>query len=153
MGMRRSPLFKFRAKLLVVLILTSTVSPGMVWCHESDGSAKIAYGPCSAIPIPESSTETSSFSGCVEAGCDSCVDTPIFTIGPTEDYSHHLADLIANMASIAPYCFTHRFRYSAGNCNLICFKRNLSFYGFNQILCSSNLILSSCGPFALLQAE
>jgi len=103
MGMRRSPLFKFRAKLLVVLILTSTVSPGMVWCHESDGSAKIAYGPCSAIPIPKSSTETSSFSGCVEAGCDSCVDTPIFTIGPTEDYSHHLADLIANMAAIAPY--------------------------------------------------
>ena len=104
MGMRRSPLFKFRAKLIVVLILTSTVSPGMVWCHESDGSAKIAYGPCSAIPISESSTEASSFSGCVEAGCESCVDTPIFTIGPTEDYSHHLADLIANMAAIAPYC-------------------------------------------------
>ena len=104
MGMRRSPVFKFRVKLLVVLILSSTVSPGMVWCHETDGSAKIAYGPCSAIPIPKSSTETSSLSGCVEAGCDSCVDTPIFTIGPTEDYSHHLADLIANMASIAPYC-------------------------------------------------
>jgi hypothetical protein len=104
MGMRRSPLFKFRAKLLVVLILTSTVSPGMVWCHESDGSARIAYGPCSAIPIPESSAEASSFSRCVEAGCESCVDTPIFTIGPTEDYSHHLADLIANMASVGPHC-------------------------------------------------
>ena len=103
MGMRRSPLFKFRAKLLVVLILFSTVSPGMVWCHESDGSAKIAYGPCSAIPVPTSSNETSSFSRCDEVGCDSCVDTPIFTIGPTEDYSHHLADLIANMAAIAPY--------------------------------------------------
>jgi hypothetical protein len=103
MGMRHSPLFKFRAKLLVVLILTSTVSPGMVWCHETDGSAKIAYSACSAIPIPKSSAETSSFSGCVEAGCDSCVDTPIFTIGPTEDYSHHLANLIANMGSIAPY--------------------------------------------------
>lgn len=104
MGMRRSPLFKFRTKLLVVLILTSTVSPGLVWCHESDGSAKIAYGPCSAIPIPESSNEASSFSRCVEEGCDSCVDTPIFTIGPIEDYSHHLAELIANMAAIAPYC-------------------------------------------------
>lgn len=103
MGMRRTPLFKFRAKLLVLLILTSTVSPGLVWCHESDGSTKIAYGPCSAIPIPESSTEASSFSRCVEEGCDSCVDTPIFTIGPTEDYSHHLANLIANMASIEPY--------------------------------------------------
>jgi hypothetical protein len=104
MGMRRSPLFKFRAKLLVVLILTSTVSPGMVWCHETDGSAKIAYSACSAIPIPKSSAETSSLSGCVEAGCESCVDTPIFTIGPTEDYSRHLAGLIANMAVIAPYC-------------------------------------------------
>jgi hypothetical protein len=103
MGLRRSPFFKFRAKLLVVLILTSSVSPGMVWCHETDGSAKIAYSPCSAIPIPKSSTETSSLSGCVEAGCESCVDTPIFTIGPTEDYSHHLADMIANMALIAPY--------------------------------------------------
>jgi hypothetical protein len=104
MGMRRTPVFKFRAKLLVLLILTSTVSPGLVWCHESDGSAKIAYGPCNAIPINESSTEASSLSGCVEAGCESCVDTPIFTIGPTEDYSHHLAELIANMASIAPCC-------------------------------------------------
>lgn len=104
MGMRRSPLFKFRAKLLVVLILTSTVSPGMVWCHEADGSVKIAYSPCSSIPIPISSNEASSFSRCDEAGCDSCVDTPIITIGPTEDYSHHLADLIANMAAIGPYC-------------------------------------------------
>jgi len=103
MGMRRSPLFKFRAKLFVVLILTSTVSPGMVWCHESDGSAKIAYGPCSAIPIPKCSTEASSFSRCVEVGCDSCVDTPVFTIGPTEDYSHQLADLIANLAAISPF--------------------------------------------------
>jgi hypothetical protein len=103
MGMRRSPLFKFRVKLLVVIILTSTISPGMVWCHETDGSAKIAYSPCSAIPIPKSSTETSSLSGCVEAGCESCFDTPIFTVGPIEDYSQHLANLIANMASIAPY--------------------------------------------------
>jgi hypothetical protein len=103
MGMRRSPSFKFRAKLIVVLILTGTVSPGMVWCHESDGSAKIAYGPCSAIPIPKSFTEASSFSRCVEAGCDSCVDTPVFTIGPTEDYSYQLADLIANMAAISPF--------------------------------------------------
>jgi hypothetical protein len=104
MGMRRSPLFKFRTKLILVLILTSTVSPGMVWCHETDGSAKIAYGPCNEIPITKSWDETSSFSTCDEAGCESCVDTPIFTIGPTEDYSHHLADLIANMAVIAPYC-------------------------------------------------
>lgn len=104
MGMRRTPLFKFRVKLLVLLILTSTVSPGLVWCHETDGSAKIAYGPCSAIPIPESSTEASSFSRCVEDGCDSCVDTPIFTIGPIVDYSQHLAELIASLAAMASYC-------------------------------------------------
>jgi len=80
---------------MVFLLVAGVISPGLVWCHESDGRINVEFGQCTAIPFPKSTSESSSFLGFFDGVCDSCVDTAVFTVGPSQDFSKLLTGLIA----------------------------------------------------------
>jgi len=81
--------------------MASVVFPGLVWCQESDGRFNVEYGHCKAIHAPDSDYQSASCAKSFDAVCGQpCSDTPLFTIGPNQDYSYRLAGLIAEIAGI-----------------------------------------------------
>jgi hypothetical protein len=89
MKMRQSSLFKLWTKFWMGLLIVGVLSPGAVWCHESDGDVALEYGlGCSkdfhSQPMGAGATVTRSDESC---GC--WVDAPVFTLGPTSGLSRY----------------------------------------------------------------
>lgn len=85
MKMRKSPLFGLWARLLAGLLAIGVVSSALVWCQESDGRVSIEYGrDCSRLPAAQQTSDALSRS---DNSCPSCIDTPIFIVGPNSSPS------------------------------------------------------------------
>ncbi len=80
--------------------MAGVISPSLVWCQESDGRVNVEYGHCKAIHT-DSASQSASVANSSDMVCGPCIDTPLFTVGPNQNYSYHLAGLIVEMAGIA----------------------------------------------------
>jgi len=76
------------------------VSPGLIWCQESDGRVNIEYGHCKTIHVDSTSQGASAMQGSREVCVSPCVDTPVFTVGPNQNHLNELTRLIIEMAGV-----------------------------------------------------
>jgi hypothetical protein len=99
MKMRKSPLFGLWAGLLAGLLAIGVVSSSLVWCQESDGRVSIEYNRgCSKLPDSQATSDTLAHSG---ESCNSCIDTPIFVVGPKSGPSQNETPLSLHGAAVA----------------------------------------------------
>ena len=72
------------------LLVAGVVSPNLVWCHESDGRVSVEYdGGCSLLPVSQPTSDAMSLGIRSSDSCDSCVDVPIFIVGPNSKASQN----------------------------------------------------------------
>ena len=101
MRLRHSRICKLWANLLVGLFVVGVVTPGVVYCHETDGSVNVEYGPwCVGPPASEPLLASPASPGLCGAACSSCLDIPIFNVAQGPSHSSHLANLIKGTAGI-----------------------------------------------------
>lgn len=102
MKMRRSHGLGFWAKLMALILLAGVVSPALVWCYDSNGRANVEFGQCAPSPCSKSASEPSLWRHSHEPACDSCIDSPIFTVEPNQGCSCLLVGLVVEMAGTSP---------------------------------------------------
>lgn len=109
MKMRRSPFFRLWAKFWVGLLIVGVVSPGFVWCYESDGRIAVEYGrecssgrECSRLPHSEATSDTVTALTHSGESCNSCIDTPIFVVEAESGPSQSETPLSLHGAAVAP---------------------------------------------------
>jgi len=101
MKMRRSPLFKLWAGLLVSFFMSGMVSPSLVWCHESNGTTNFELGGCTCANVLPSQAASEPFSlKSVDRDFDSCFDTTIFIVGPNQTLSYYPTNLITQTVGV-----------------------------------------------------
>lgn len=103
MKMRRSHQFRRVVGLLLTVWVSAAVSPGLVWCHESDGRINLEFSGCGCGSNPEAACRSLETLKSFLAGCGSCVDEPVFVMGLNEDFSDLFTGLIAHVTGIIPF--------------------------------------------------
>lgn len=101
MRMRKPPLFGFWTRLLAGLLAIGVVSSAWVWCQESDGRVNVEYGQnCSGLPDSRATGAATALSQSGE-GCNSCIDIPVFVLGPHSGLSQNVPPLSLHGAAVA----------------------------------------------------